>query len=136
MLFRSGSGPERRRTLCAGLFLCGLLTFVSAQAEDASARGERLYQERCGACHSLDEHGAGPKHRGLIGRRAGTQPGFDYSSALAGSKIVWSPQMLERWIADPNALVPGNKMVVQLANDPAERTAIVAYLVASSRASH
>lgn len=135
MFLRSGSGPERRRTLCAGLFLCGCLTFANAPAAEDVARGERLYQERCGACHSLDEHGAGPKHRGLIGRQAGTQPGFDYSSALAASKIVWSPQTLERWIAVPNALVPGNRMVVQLANDPAERAAIVAYLVASSRAS-
>ncbi|HKQ14970.1 MAG TPA: c-type cytochrome [Steroidobacteraceae bacterium] len=95
-------------------------------------RGERLYQERCDACHSLDEHGAGPKHRGLLGRKAGTQPGFDYSTALAASKIVWSAQTLDRWIADPNALVPGNKMVVQLANDPADRAAIVAYLVAAT----
>ena len=94
---------------------------AGAHAEDQLARGQRLYQERCGACHSLDEHGAGPKHRGLIGRKAGTQPGFDYSAALIASKIVWSPQTLERWIADPNALVPGNKMIVQLASDPADR---------------
>jgi len=128
--FLRSSGPERRRAPCAGFF-CSLFVFT-AQADD-TARGEQLYQERCGACHSLDEHGAGPKHRGLIGRRAGTQPGFDYSTALIASKIVWSPQTLERWIADPNALVPGNEMIVQLANDPADRAAIVAYLVASSR---
>jgi cytochrome c len=120
--------------LGAGLFLLGCLTFVDAKAADDIVLGERLYQERCGACHSLDEHGAGPKHRGLIGRQAGTQPGFDYSRALADSKIVWSPQTLERWIADPNALVPGNRMIVQLANDPVQRAAIVAYLLASSRA--
>jgi cytochrome c len=107
---------------------------AGAHAEDQLARGEQLYQERCGACHSLDEHGAGPKHRGLIGRKAGTQPGFDYSPALAASNIVWSPQTLERWIADPNALVPGNKMIVQLASDPADRAAIVAYLANSGAA--
>lgn len=122
--------PLRRRAECAGLFLCsGLLLASVACAEDQIARGERLYQERCGACHSLDEHGAGPKHRGLLGRKAGTQPGFDYSAALIASTIVWSPPTLERWIADPNALVPGNKMLVQLANDPADRAAIVAYLM-------
>ena len=123
--------PLRRRTACAGFFLCACLAFAGARAAD---EGERLYRERCGACHSLEEHGAGPKHRGLIGRQAGTQPGFDYSAALAASKIVWSPQTLERWIADPNALVPGNKMIVRLANDPAERAAIVAYLVGTTRA--
>jgi cytochrome c len=103
-----------------------------AHADEQLARGEQLYHERCGACHSLDEHGAGPKHRGLIGRKAGTQPGFDYSAALKASNIVWSPQTLERWLADPNALVPGNKMIVQLASDPLDRAAIIAYLVANS----
>jgi mono/diheme cytochrome c family protein len=52
--------PLRRRTACAGFFLCACLVFVAARAEDDVARGERLYQARCGACHSLDEHGAGP----------------------------------------------------------------------------
>ena len=125
--------PLCRRTACAGFFIYGCLALSVAHAEDEIARGERLYQERCGACHSLDEHGAGPKHRGLIGRRAGTQPGFEYSAALVASTVVWSAQTLERWIADPNALVPGNKMIVQLANDAADRAAIVAYLVANSR---
>ena len=125
--------PLCRRAACAGFFLCSLLLAAVTHAEDQLARGEQLYHERCGACHSLDEHGAGPKHRELIGRQAGTQPGFDYSAALAASNIVWSPQTLERWIADPNALVPGNKMIVQLANDPADRAAIVAYLVASTK---
>lgn len=67
-----------------------------------------------------------------MGRKAGTQPGFHYSTALAAAKIVWTAETLERWIADPNALVPGNKMIVQLANDPSDRAAIVAYLVARS----
>jgi cytochrome c len=111
-----------------------LLLAAVAHADDQLTRGKQLYHERCGACHSLDEHGAGPKHRGLLGRRAGTQSGFDYSAALVASNVVWSPQTLERWIADPNALIPGNKMIVQLANDPADRAAIVAYLIASSSA--
>jgi cytochrome c len=127
--------PLCRRAACAGLFISSTLLLTAVgHADDQLTRGEQLYHERCGACHSLDEHGAGPKHRGLMGRKAGTQPGFDYSAALAASNIVWSPQTLERWIADPNALVPGNKMIVQLANDPADRAAIVAYLVASSGA--
>jgi len=126
--------PLCRRTACARFFIFCLLTKAPLpHAPQPVARGEQLYHERCGACHSLDEHGAGPKHRGLIGRRAGTQPGFEYSAALVASTVVWSAQTLERWIADPNALVPGNKMIVQLANDAADRAAIVAYLVANSR---
>jgi cytochrome c len=98
-----------------------------AQSGDV-ARGEKLYVARCGACHSIEENGAGPRHRGLFGRKAGTQVGFEYSAALRASGVVWNAKTLDAWLANPNALVPGNKMVVQLANDPADRAALVAWL--------
>jgi cytochrome c len=127
---RRKRGAGLRRLIAAAVVCYG---FVDAFAQDDSARGERLYVERCGGCHSLDEHGAGPRHRGLIGRRAGSEPGFDYSPALTAAKIVWSAELLDRWVANPNALVPGNRMVVQLASDPSDRAAIVAYLVSQRR---
>jgi cytochrome c len=114
----------------AGLFAFALLganVCLAAESEKIS-RGERLYVERCGGCHSLDDHGPGPKHRGLIGRRAGSLPGFDYSKALRDAGFVWTAQLLDQWIANPNALVPGNRMVVQLASNPDDRAAIVEYL--------
>lgn len=91
-------------------------------------RGESLYVARCGACHSLGENGAGPSHARLWGRRAGTQPGFDYSDALRASNLVWNEKTLEQWLSNPNALVPGNKMVVQLANDPLDRADLIVFL--------
>lgn len=108
---------------------CALLTLLALECFGADrARGERLYGARCGACHSLDENGPGPRHRGLFGRRAGTQPGFDYSDALRRSNLVWTGETLDRWLANPNALVPGNKMVVQLANDAVDRADLIAWL--------
>lgn len=105
------------------------LTFAAqlAVAADA-ARGGELYSARCGACHSISDNGAGPRHAGLFGRRAGSQPGFDYSAALKRAAIVWDASQLDRWLADPNTLVPGNKMVVQLATDPRDRSDLIAYL--------
>jgi cytochrome c len=67
-----------------------------------------------------------------MGRRAATQPGFAYSKALLQANFVWTAVALEQWIADPNAMVPGNHMVVRLADDPADRVAIVAYLAHAS----
>lgn len=113
-----------------------MMQLNDAQAAGNVERGGALYTARCGACHSIDEHGAGPRHRGLIGRRAGSEPGFDYSTALRNSKLTWSPSLLERWLANPNSLVPGNKMVVQLANDPSDRADIIAYLVVATAKSH
>lgn len=109
-----------------------LLVGAGAQAGDA-ARGEQLYLARCGACHSLDDNGPGPRHRGLLGRRAGTQPGFEYSAALRASGLTWTARTLDRWLADPNALVPGNKMVVQLAKDPVDRADLIAWLKVATR---
>lgn len=107
--------------------MSALVLLLLAGAPDA-ARGEQLYVSRCGACHSIDDNGAGPRHRGLFGRKAGTQPGFEYSEALRASGIVWTPTMVDRWLTNPNALVPGNKMVVQLANEPADRADLIAFL--------
>jgi cytochrome c len=110
--------------------MCCVLWASTTQPAAAAdpARGEELYIARCGACHSLADNGAGPRHAGLFGREAGTQPGFDYSPALKRSKIIWNAQQLDRWLLNPNALVPGNKMVVQLASDPRDRADIIAFL--------
>ncbi len=105
-----------------------LVAFGSAAWADDAQRGEQLYVARCGACHAIDGNGAGPQHRGLFGRRAGSVPGFTYSDALRQSGIVWDAQALDRWLANPNQLVPGNTMDVQLANEPQDRADLIDYL--------
>jgi cytochrome c len=111
------------------LAFAGVLAVVAAPARAGDAqRGEQLYVARCGACHAIDGNGAGPQHRGLFGRRAGSVPGFAYSDALRRSGIVWNVEALDRWLANPNQMVPGNKMVVQLANESQDRADIIDYL--------
>src|SRR5512147_2496051 len=73
------------------------------------AHGKTLYQA-CMGCHSLDEDDVGPRHRGVVGRVAGTVPGYAYSRALKSSHIVWDRDNLDRWLTSPQALVPGAKM--------------------------
>ena len=103
-------------------------TLASPVLADDAQRGEQLYLARCGACHSLDSNGAGPKHRGVVGRRVASVPGFSYSAALQQKKFVWDSAKVNRWLSNPNTFVPGNKMVVQLANDPLDRADIIAFL--------
>ena len=91
------------------------------------AKGREIYT-RCMACHSIDANLVGPKHRGLFGRKAGSVPGFDYSTALKNSGIVWNADTLNQWIKDPNKLVPGNRMFVRLVPDDQERADLIAYL--------
>ena len=89
-------------------------------------RGKALYAN-CTSCHSIDENDIGPKHRGVVGRKAGTAPDYAYSAALKASGIVWDKVTLDRWLTNPSALVPGTKMFF-LVPDPQVRADIVAYL--------
>jgi len=125
---------DRFIAACASsICMFSLMSSSSAQTAGDPSRGMQLYIARCGACHSMDDHGAGPRRRHLMGRQAGSEPGYDYSPALQQSKIVWSTETLNRWLTNPNELVPGNKMVVQLANDPIDRADIIAYLATGTR---
>ena len=72
-------------------------------------RGERIYQ-RCIACHSLTRNRTGPKHCGLLGRRAGSLPGFSYSAAMKNSGIVWNRATLSTFLSAPLDMIPGTKM--------------------------
>lgn len=91
-----------------------------------AAAGMRLYQS-CMGCHSLDENEVGPRHRGVVGRRAGSVPGYAYSPALRSSGIIWTPQNLDRWLTGPQKMVPGAKMFFAVAK-PRDRADIIAYL--------
>jgi len=111
----------RHFALVAGLALIG-----PATAQDA-ARGAQLYEARCGGCHSPEANRIGPRHAGVLGRRAGSLPDFAYSPALARSTVIWRNDTLERWLADPEALIPGQRMNYRVA-DAQDRRDLVAYL--------
>ena len=96
-------------------------------AKGDPVRGHALYQSRCMACHSLDHSRIGPAHRGVFGRLAGSVPGFDYSPALKHSGVRWTAANLNRWLADPGAFIPGNKMGYQV-SDPVDRHDLIAFL--------
>lgn len=93
----------------------------------AVARGKALYESRCGACHSVDANRVGPSHQGVVGRKAGSVPGFDYSKALAGSQVIWTPANLLTWLAGPEAVIPGQQMGYSM-GEARDREDVVAYL--------
>lgn len=91
------------------------------------ARGKELYESRCTACHSLDHSRIGPAHRGVFGRRAGQVAGFDYSKALRGARVTWTARSLDRWLTDPEAVIPGQKMGYSVP-DAQDRADIISFL--------
>jgi cytochrome c oxidase assembly protein Cox11 len=93
-------------------------------------RGEKLFATQCGACHQMDHTRIGPALGGVVGRHAGTAPGFTYSAALAQAGLVWSAPLLDQWLAGPQKMIPGVAMPV-VVPDPATRRDIIAYLASA-----
>lgn len=112
-------------------FLLGLAAISCAYCVPVMAQsaeqGRALYESRCGACHSVDANRVGPAHQGVVGRKAGSAPGFEYSKALAGSQLVWTREKLLAWLAGPENVIPGQAMNYSL-GDATERDDVVAYL--------
>ena len=109
---------------CAAL--CAAAASPACAAGDTLS-GQQLYEARCAGCHSVDEHRVGPAHRGVFGRKAGSQEGFSYSNALKKSAIVWNEKTLDAWLIEPEKLIPGQAMNVQV-GDAKVREDIVAFL--------
>jgi cytochrome c len=113
----------------AVLAAAGLAGTVSLaeSAAPSTAHGAEVY-ERCAACHSLERDRTGPRHCGLLGRRAGSVPGFGYSDAMRASGITWDESTLDRFLADPMQVVPGTSMGYAGVDDARDRRDLIAYL--------
>ena len=103
------------------------LTLPFARAASDTARGKELYEKRCSGCHSPDRDMEGPHLGGVYGRRSGTVPAFPYSDALKKAQITWSAETLNRWLTDPEQLVPNTDMAFRV-EKAEERTEIIRYL--------
>jgi cytochrome c len=96
--------------------------------------GERLAAQ-CRACHSLEAgrpHMIGPNLHGFFGSAAGRARGYAYSPALKDSEFRWTPRALDAWLAKPREFLPGNRMTYAGLNDPADRQAVIAYLLVAT----
>jgi cytochrome c len=85
----------------------------------------------CAVCHTTSADGAnsmGPNLRGVVGRKAGTAPGFQYSQAMKGSGIRWTPRELDSYLTDVTAKVPGTLMPFNGLPDAQDRQAVIGYL--------
>jgi cytochrome c len=94
------------------------------------SRGQAIY-DRCMACHAIERDRTGPRHEGLIGRRVGSVPGFNYSPAMrkAGKAgMVWDEATLDKFLENPTKFLPGTRMGYAGVKDAQERADLIAYL--------
>ncbi len=110
------------------------LSLLTASSEDTDlalsgdpSRGKSIFERRCTGCHAIDTDHEGPRLRGAFGSRAGTKADFRYSEALTQSSLDWTDVNLERWLRDPDAIVPGNAMDFSVPKTK-DRADVIAYL--------
>jgi cytochrome c len=109
------SGPNRAINVMMLAMMLAVGHLTPSFASGDAAHGATVYHE-CMICHSLDKNGIGPRHRGVFGRKAGSVPDYDYSAALKAADIVWNETALDQWLTNPQALVPGTKMMFSVSN--------------------
>ncbi len=114
------------------MLAAALLFGAAAGTAQAESAGEKLFKQQCAACHAVTKDapiGAGPNLLGVLGKEAGKMDGYRYSAefkkGLEGQK--WTPELLEAWLTDPQALASGTYMMYKQ-NDAAVRKSIIEYL--------
>ena len=114
-----------------GMIAIALVCAISerAVAQDVAA-GQKAFVV-CRACHQIGPNAknfVGPVLNGVVGRKAGTYPGYSYSEANKDSGITWTPEELQKYLADPQAVVKGTKMIFPGIKDPAKVNDLIAFL--------
>src|SRR5215510_4190139 len=118
--------------LLASMFALGSMQPAAGQAGDAE-NGKDVFKA-CRACHQVgpgSKNGIGPSLNGIVGRKAGTIASFVYSdvNGEAGTKgLVWTEDNLSKYLDNPAAYMPGNKMTYAGLKDESDRRDLIAYL--------
>jgi len=115
-------------TVIAVLTLAGLTGLAPRVSTAADGDGQAAFAE-CAACHTADgTNQVGPTLKGIVGRNSASVPGFAYSNAMKRAQLQWTTEQLDEYIANPQAVVPGNVMPYAGMADATRRAALIAYL--------
>jgi len=122
--------PTLRRFLTFASLALFAAGGAHAQTGD-SKPGQAVFDGQCASCHTVKpgQHGFGPSLAGVVGRKAGTSAGFDYTPAMKGSGLSWDAATLDAFLADSSKKVPGTAMAVAVPSEK-DRADVIAFLAA------
>lgn len=122
---------NRPDTSASCLVLAGLLATGATVPAAAANEGQLAFNSHCRTCHSTNEgdHRQGPSLHGIFGAKSGSSDYGNFSDALARGAVTWDEETLDRFIANPDQVVPGNAMKPYSGiADESERRKIVEFL--------
>jgi cytochrome c len=126
------NGPySMLRKVFTALALLAASSLAANAAGDAKAGADVF--KRCAVCHTTEKGGGdglGPNLSGIVGHKSAARPGFAYSPALKKANLTWNEPTLTKWVAGPQRLVPGNKMMFPGLTSKKQQADVVAYLLA------
>jgi cytochrome c len=117
----------KAKIVLAAVLAAGISSRSPAQEP---AAGELVFKQ-CNICHQVGENAkneAGPVLNGIIGRKAGTASGFEYSAGFKSAGLVWDDASFREYIKDPKSMFPGTKMVFAGLKDEHKVADLLAYL--------
>ena len=120
-----------KRTAVYTIFAAALFAAPGIAAAQDSAAGKASFA-KCQACHAVGpgaKNNLGPELNGLVGRKAGTAAGYQYSPALKNAGFAWDQTSFAAFMADPRGKIPKNKMVFAGMKDQTEIASLWAYLL-------
>ena len=129
MKWRSREGRENVAWGAAIVALLLLGPATAALAADPAA-GQKIFKTQCGICHAVEagRNGIGPTLFGVVGRSAGSVPGFQYTAEHKKLGVTWDAANLDKYLTNPAAMVPDTTMIYAGLKDDAERADLIAYL--------
>ena len=122
---------KTRAALINSLSAIATLSLASSAGLAAGDRaaGQQFFTTHCGPCHATQPgvNKIGPSLVGVVGRKSGSQPGYDYSPALKAANITWDEKTLDQWLQNPTGDVHGSKMFITVPNAE-DRQNVISYL--------
>jgi cytochrome c len=120
-----------KKRLLLSAVAAGTVLFVAGEAHaQNAAAGAAVFKSQCGICHTVvqGKNMVGPSLFGIVGRKAGTIPGFHYSPANEASGLTFDAATLDRYLTSPGTVVPKTIMTYAGLKDAQKRADLIAYL--------
>ena len=118
------------RITTSAIVAAGLVLGAQVASAQDAGDGQKVFKRYCAVCHSPEQgkNRVGPSLFGVVGRPAGSVEGFKYSDAMKAAGWTWDNDHLDKYLAEPKVVVPGNKMIFAGVKKDEDRQDLIAYL--------